>query len=238
MLKSLDLFSCIGCHAIGFERAGIGTAALCEAHEWRRYRLREQFPDTEIFEDVRTIPTKKADIVFGGPPCQRTSVAAAIHGKRDGESLWPYMLKAGINAGAKWIVVEQPPGNSEWERAVSRDLCAAGFHVARLEYGAGDVGAPYPRRRVYIVGCTSLSRLEIAWKAVPSEIESVKRSANARAAWCPNILSTLPVVAVDAGEMDRGEKSRERKQWIEALGDSNPPEMAEVLGRAIVRAEM
>lgn len=238
MLKSLDLFSCIGCHAIGFERAGIETAALCEVNEWRRTRLKEQFPGTEIYEDVRTVPTTKANVVFGGPPCQRTSVAAAIHGKRDGESLWPYMLKAGLDAGAEWIVVEQPPGNAEWEAAVSRDLCAAGFHVARLEYGASDVGAVYPRRRVYTLACTSLSRLEVAWSAVPSEIESVKRAANARAAWCPDILATLPVVAIDAGEMDRGEMSRERKQWIEALGDSNPPEMAEVIGRAIVRAEM
>ncbi|WP_297842991.1 DNA cytosine methyltransferase [uncultured Roseibium sp.] len=235
-MKSLDLFSCIGCHAIGFERAGFETAALCEVDEWRRERLRELFPDTEIFEDVRTIRPTKADVVFGGPPCQRTSVAAAIHGYRDGESLWPYMLKAGIDAGTEWFVVEQPTGNAEWERAVSADLCAAGFHVARLEFGACDVGAVYPRRRVYIMACTSLSRLEVAWAAVPSEIESVKRAANARAAWSPDILATLPVVAIDAGEMDRGEKSRERKQWIEALGDSNPPEMAEVLGRAIMRA--
>jgi hypothetical protein len=36
--------------------------------------------------------------------------------------------------------------------------------------------------------------------------------------------------------MDRGERSRERKEWIEALGDSNPPEMAEVIGRAIIAA--
>lgn len=236
MLKSLDLFSCIGCHAIGFERAGFETAALCEVNEWRRAKLKERFPNTEIYKDVRTVPATKADVVFGGPPCQRTSVAAAIHGKRDGESLWPYMLKAGLDAGAEWFVVEQPPGNSEWERAVSADLCAAGRHVARLEFGAGDVGAPYPRRRVYIMACTSLSRLEVSWSAVPSQIEWVKRAANARAAWCPDILATLPVVAIDAGEMDRGEKSRERRQWIEALGDSNPPEMAEVLGRAIMRA--
>jgi len=33
--------------------------------------------------------------------------------------------------------------------------------------------------------------------------------------------------------MDRG-RSRGRRERIEALGDSNPPEMAEVIGRAII----
>jgi hypothetical protein len=44
------------------------------------------------------------------------------------------------------------------------------------------------------------------------------------------------VDARSAGEFDRGQASRERREWIEALGDSNPPHMAEAIGRAIVRA--
>ena len=235
-MRSFDLFSCIGCHAKGFERAGFETVALCESNPWRRERLKEQWPGVPIYDDVRTPVTLQADAVFGGPPCQQTSVASAVHGYRSGDSLFPYMLAAGLRAGAEWIVVEQPPGNAEWEATVSGGLCEAGYHVARLEFGACDVGAPYPRRRVYLVGCTSLPRLEVAWSAVPREIAEVARAANARAAWCPDQLSALPVVARDAGEMDRGERSRERKEWIEALGDSNPPEMAEVIGRAIMSA--
>lgn len=235
-MRSLDLFSCIGCHAKGFERAGFETVALCESNPWRRARLREQWPETPIYDDVRTPRQFKADAVFGGPPCQATSVAAAVHGNRSGDSLFPYMLAAGLRAGAEWIVVEQPPGNAKWEAAVSGDLCEAGYHVGRLEFGACDLGAPYPRRRVYLMACTSLPRLEVAWSAVPQEIERVSRAADARAAWCPRQLAALPVVARDAGEMDLGERSRERKEWIEALGDSNPPEMAEVIGRAIVAA--
>jgi DNA (cytosine-5)-methyltransferase 1 len=235
-MRALDLFSCVGCHARGFERAGFETVALCELNPWRRARLREQWPDTPIYDDVEQPVPYKADVVVGGPPCQRTSVAAAVHGYRSGDSLFPYMLAAGLRAGAEWFVVEQPPGNADWEAAVSRDLCGAGYHVARIEFGACDVGAPYPRRRVYLVACASLPRLEVAWAAVPSQIERVKRAADARAAWCPDQLAALPVVARDAGEMDRGERSRERREWIEALGDSNPPEMAEVIGRALMAA--
>jgi DNA (cytosine-5)-methyltransferase 1 len=236
-MRSLDLFSCVGCHARGFERAGFETVALCEINPWRRARLKEQWPDTPIYDDVRQPIAIKADIIVGGPPCQRTSVAAAVHGYRTGDSLWPSMLARGLDAGAEWFVVEQPPGNAAWEAAVSGDLSGAGYHVARLEFGACDVGAPYPRRRVYLVACTSLPRLEVAWAAVPSQIAAVKRAADARAAWCPDQLAALPVVARDAGEMDRGERSRERREWIEALGDSNPPEMAEVIGRALIEAE-
>lgn len=233
-MRSLDLFSCIGAHALGFHRAGIETVALCEDKPWRRDVLARNFRGIKIYDDVRTIDPPEAEIVFGGPPCQKTSVAAAIHGKRSGESLWSFMLDVGIAAGAEWIVVEQPTGNKAWERTVQEDLARASYFVARVEFAASDVGAPYPRRRVYTMGCTSLSRLEVAWRSVPSAIKAVARAADARADWCPDKLATLPVVARDAGDMDRGPRSAYRQEAIDALGDSNPPHMAEVIGRAIM----
>ena len=234
-MMCLDLFSCIGCHAIGFHRAGIQTAAFCEARPERRAVLANHFPGVPIYDDVRTIRAGAADVVFGGPPCQQTSVAAAIHGKRTGESLWVYMLAAAQHVGAEWVVVEQPPGNADWEAEVAADLQRAGFHSARVEFAACDVGAPYQRRRVYILACASLPRLAVAWGSVPRSIERVARSADARGAWNPDKLGLLRVDARSAGEMDRT-ASAIRKQRIEALGDSNPPEMAEVIGRSIMAA--
>jgi site-specific DNA-cytosine methylase len=143
------------------------------------------------------------------------------------------MLGLGIGSCAEWIVVEQPPGNAAWEAQVSDDLSRSGYHVSRSEFGACDVGAPYLRRRVFLVACTSLPRLEIAWRSIPSEIECVKRAADARGDWSPDQLATLPVDAWSAGE-----SGRERRERIEALGDSNPPHMAEVIGRAIMIAAL
>jgi len=234
-MRVLDLFSCIGNHKRGFDRAGdFETVAFVEASAWRRAKLAEFFPGIPIHDDVRTFraPRGTADIVVGGPPCQRTSVAAAIHGYRDGQSLWPEMFRIGLDVGAEWFVVEQPTGNEEWEADVARDLAGAGYHSARLEFEGRDVGTPYERRRVFILACTSLPRLEVAWKAGPSAIERVKRAADARGTWDPSLLRTLPVDARSAGEFGRG-ASRERTEWIEALGDSNPPEMAEVIGLCI-----
>lgn len=235
-MRALDLFSCIGCHAEGFRRAGIETVAFCESRPERRTVIAQHFPEVPIHDDVRNYwPVMLADIVIGGPPCQRTSVAAAIHGYRTGESLWPYMLHIGLCSGADWIVVEQPPGLSPWEAEVSRSLSQAGRHVARFEFGACDVGAPYLRRRVFLVACTSLSRLEVARDALPSAIECVKRAADARGDWDPDKLAALRVDARSAGEMDTG-TSRGRRERIEALGDSNPPHMAEAIGIAITQA--
>lgn len=208
---------------------------LCEIDASRRATLARHFPSVPIERDVHQYAPPEADIVFGGPPCQETSVAAAVHGKRSGASLWPEMHRIGIDARAEWIVVEQPPGHKTWEAQVCADLSRSGYHVAKLEFGAHDIGAPYPRRRVYLLACTSLPRLEVAWKAGPSAIDSVKRSANARGAWDTRKLCTLRVDAKSAGEMDSA-RSAERKARIEALGDSNPPEMAEVIGRCILEA--
>ena len=231
----IDLFSCVGCHAVGFERAGLPKLkAMVELCGYRRAVLAGNFPGTPIHDDVRNFQPPTADVVFGGPPCQETSVAAAVHGKRTGRSLWSEMLRIGIAAKAKWIVVEQPPGNPAWEAEACGDLSDHRFPCARIECGACDGGAPYIRRRVYFLACTSLPRLEVAWSEGPQAIERVARAADARGAWDPRKLAPLRVDACSAGEVDRGKKSRRRKERIEALGDSNPPEMAEVIGHCLL----
>lgn len=57
MIRVLDFFSCIGCHAIGLGRVGsFETVAFCESNPWRRARLAERFPGIPIDEDVRNAP--------------------------------------------------------------------------------------------------------------------------------------------------------------------------------------
>jgi site-specific DNA-cytosine methylase len=235
-MKALDLFSCIGCHAIGFDRAGIETVGFCEFNPWRQERIAELFPGKPIHDDVRTFAGIPSDIVIGGPPCQATSVAAASSGKRTGATLWPEMLRIVVNTSPEWVVVEQPPGNAGWEAQVYSDLSGAGYHVGRFEFGACDIGAPFLRRRVFVVACTVFERLAIAWSEIPRQVAEGRRTADARGDWDAGKLASLPVDARSAGEFDRGPASRERREWIEALGDSNPPHMVEAIGRAIVAA--
>lgn len=232
-MRVLDVFSCIGFHHLGLSRAGpFETVAFCETNERRRQQLARQYPGIPIHDDIRTLPAIPADIIFGGPPCQRTSVGAAIHGHRNGASLWPHMLCAGLDSAVEWFVVEQPSGNAAWETQVTNHLCRAGYHVARLEFGACDVGAPYPRRRVYLIACTSLPRLEVAWSARARAIEQAKRSALARGDWHPD---SIPTFDLDTW---RSEDVLDRREAIEALGDSNPPAMAEVIGHMLAAASL
>lgn len=238
MLRVLDLFSCIGCHAIGLHSAGaFSTAQFVEINPYRQSVLATRFGGIPIHGDVRTYRGKpgSADVVIGGPPCQRTSKASAIHGYRTGASLWPEMRRVCNDVRPEWIVVEQPHGNAEWEAEVSEDLRRDGYHSARLEFEARDLGAPYERRRVFVVANPRLSRLALAWQAGPREIDRLKRAAAARAYWSPDQLFSGRVDALSAGEMVRSE-SRLRRERIEALGDSNPPVMMEVIGRAILAA--
>jgi hypothetical protein len=85
---------------------------------------------------------------------------------------------------------------------------------------------------VFILACTSLARLEIARAQVPREIDHVARAADARGDWDPGQLAALGVDAGSAGELDRSVSALRRERM--ALGDSDPPHMAEVIGRAIM----
>jgi DNA (cytosine-5)-methyltransferase 1 len=231
-VRVLDLFSCIGGHALGLEAAGpFRTVRFCEFNPQRRAYVRAMHPGVPVHDDVRTLQGRRgeADLIFGGPPCQRTSKAAAIHGYRSGQSLWPDMLRIGLDVGVEWFVVEQPPGNQAWEAAVSHDLAAAGYHTARAEFAACDLGAPHIRRRVFILANPCLERLALAWSAIPSEIERFKGSAAAGNHWLEGPPRTLRVAN---GISHWGD----RNAAVEAIGDSNPPGMATVIGRAVMRA--
>jgi len=227
----LDIFSCVGGHALGLHAAGdFRTVAFCEFNPQRQELLRHQFPGVPVHGDVRTLRAERgqADMLIGGPPCQRTSVGAAITGNRTGETLWPEMLRLADELACEWIVVEQPPGNAAWEAAVARDLAGAGYFSARAEFSAADLGAPHIRRRVFILANPCVSRLALAWSAIPSEIERFARSAAAGNHWIEGPPRALRVANGVSHWLDRNAA-------VEAIGDSNPPGMATVIGRAILR---
>lgn len=233
MLRVLDLFSCVGGHALGLHRAGpFQTIAFVERDAWRRQVIAHHFPGVPIHDDVCAYHGERgsADVLVGGPPCQRTSVAAAIHGKRTGESLWPEMRRIAGEVEPGWIVIEQPPGNAAWEAEVAGDLAGLGYHVARFELSAAGLGAPHIRRRVFTLAHRDLSRLEVARAAGPREAERVARGAADGNVWAAGVPGDLRVADGLPARLDR-------RARIEAIGDSNPPVMMTVVGRAILAAE-
>lgn len=233
MLRVLDLFSCIGGHALGLHAVGcFETIAFVEKNEWRRRILAHHFPDRPIVDDVREYIGEhgEADLVVGGPPCQGTSVAAAIQGKRTGNTLWPEMGRIVGRIEPSWVVVEQPPGNAQWEAEVTGDLEELGYHAARVDISAAELGAPHLRRRLFILANRDLSRLQIAREARSSAIVGLTWGAAARNPWRKGVPGDLRVADGVPGGLDRRER-------IEALGDSNPPIMMTAIGMMIRDAE-
>jgi len=230
MLRVLDLFSGIGGLSLGFERAGLTTVAFCEIDMRCRNVLAFHWPGIPCYLDARAMPSVEADVVAGGPPCQRTSVAAAIHGKRTGETLWPAMRSLLARSGASRAVVEQPPGNKAWEAAVQADLEADGLGVSRHVIAACQVGGVNPRRRVFLVADRDRKRLALARQSLASALDRFARGGFAGDHWSADNARAVRVVDGVPGGLDRAARIRQ-------LGNSVIPQVAEIIGRAILEAE-
>lgn len=233
-LRVLDLFSGIGGFSLGLERAGMRTVAFCEIDPFCRAVLAKHWPAVPCYESVGTVTADRlaadgiaADVVCGGPPCQRTSVAAAISGNRTGETLWPEMARVVAVARPQWVAVEQPAGNAEWGSQVKDDLARLGFHSAGLKRSARDRGAPHIRRRVFIVAhpvrerCDAVARFADALSHEPGPWPSPPRGA-----WQSRSSRDRRVDDGLSGWVDR----------LRTLGNAVVPQIPELIGRAIVAA--
>jgi DNA (cytosine-5)-methyltransferase 1 len=228
MLRLLDLFSGIGGFSLGLERSGtFKTVAFCEIDPFCRRVLACHWPEVPCYSEVRNLPVIEADALCGGPPCQKTSVAAAIHGNRTGETLWPAMRDVAARGGFQWIIVEQPAGNVMWERQVARDLADLGFHHARLERSARNRGAPHSRRRVFFVANPVRQRCEaVARFAKASTADPLAWPAPPRGAWQSSGAGNRRMDDGLSGWVDR----------LRALGNAVVPQIPEMIGRAIAEA--
>ncbi len=157
-LKVLDLFSGIGGFSLGLEAVGpFRTIAFCEREPFCQAVLRKHWPDTPIFDDVRTIPTDRlgrVDIIVGGFPCQPWSQAGQRRGAEDDRDLWPEMARLIEELRPRWLVgenvhgfVNQPMG---LERSLS-DLESLGYQAVPFIIPACAVDAPHRRDRVWII---------------------------------------------------------------------------------------
>jgi site-specific DNA-cytosine methylase len=153
----LSLFSGIGAHDLGLERAGMRTVAFCESDPWCRAVLAKHWPGVPRFDDVRALAGSDVpgpvDLVTGGFPCQDISSAGrrqGLGGKRSG--LWFEYLRLVQELRPLWVVAE----NVSVLRARGFDDVAAGleengYAVWPVVVGAWAVGAPHRRERVWIV---------------------------------------------------------------------------------------
>lgn len=276
MIQVVDLFSCVGCHRLGWEMAEqIKSARLppedflltfvprhvtllhCESRPFRRRVLEARWPETPVYTDVRYLhPSVVHDhyvsltapvAVVGGPPCQNTSSVSRISGSLTNESLVEHQVRLAAGLEAEWCVVEQPANTPVWEEAAVAALTGRGYYVGRLEFSASDLGSPYQRRRVYLLACSERRRLEVAVDAAEGALETVRAATPTEApgrGWMPDHLGGIRVDVERTSRVDSTgrlvvgrDRGSDRRDRMEALGDSNPPEMMAVVALCLMAAD-
>ena len=160
-MRVLSLFSGVGLHDLGLERAGFQIAAQVENDPFCRAVLTTHWPEVPRFDDVRTVSADafrsagvgRVELVTGGFPCQDISVAgkgAGLDGARSG--LWHEMRRIVCEVRPDWVLAENVPRlRTLGADQVLADLDALGYSCWPLVVGAVHAGAPHRRLRVWIV---------------------------------------------------------------------------------------
>lgn len=170
MLSHFSLFSGIGGIDLAAEWAGFKTVGMCEIDKFCQQVLDKHWPDVPKWGDVFELTGKEIietcgeiDLLSGGFPCQPFSTAGKRQGEKDERYLWPEMLRIIREVRPRWILGENVRGllsidNNRIFGTILKDLAESGYRVGWLCYGAGDVGAPHRRERVFIVAYSQGSR--------------------------------------------------------------------------------
>ena len=174
-MRILSLFSGIGAHDLGLERAGMTIAGQCECDPWCLAVLGKHWPKVPRFDDVRALTGElvaqvcgRVDLVTGGFPCTDISLAgkgAGLAGQHSG--LWHEMRRIVSEVRPAWVLAENVPAlRTRGADEVLEGLEALGYACWPLVVGAEDAGAPHRRRRVWIVAHTDSDALRLVEQRV------------------------------------------------------------------------
>lgn len=223
-MRILDCFSGIGGFSEGLERVGFSTGAFCEILPKCRAHLARRWPGVPIFDDVRKLTADRLgwrpDLIAAGFPCQPHSTAS--RGRKVAIDLWPELLRVIRECGPDWVAAENVPGIGYGGiDRVSRDLEDAGYSVWPFDI---DTALPQRQRGRYrIIWLAHANRNREPLLAQHAPVAVLRAVPRRRAS------DHTPPMGVDdglPGRMDR----------IHALGNAITPTIAELVGRAVMRA--
>ena len=106
------------------------------------------------------------DVVCGGIPCQPYSVAGDQKGNEDDRALWPEFARIVAECRPSLVFIENVPTfvTGGGFRPLGEELCRLGYELADPFFiGAGDIGAPHERQRVFILAYRDLDGSEDEW---------------------------------------------------------------------------
>ena len=165
MLNHLDLFSGIGGWTLGFHATEeIQTVGFCEIEKYPQQILKQHYPGTPIFEDVRKLDyeqlrtaglisdTQRIDILTCSYPCQPFSVAGKKRGEEDPRHLWPevHRLIRDDRIRPMYVLGENVGGHIRLGLdTVSEDMERCGYRWRCFSIEASCIGANHRRQRVW-----------------------------------------------------------------------------------------
>lgn len=222
MLTHLDLFSGIGGFSLGLEATGaFETVAFCEINKKCRTILAKHWPSVWIGEDIHELQGFDIDVITGGFPCQPYS--SASRGRANQPCLWAEMLRVVGESRPRWIIAENVPGlGLDGIDRICADLEGIGYTCWPLDVDTSPPGRSRGRRRFLIVAYTdSQSKSQRPFDA---QVASLSKA-------------TGPARADNAGAMGVANGLPNRVDRLRALGNAIVPQIATIIGHAIVSVE-
>jgi DNA (cytosine-5)-methyltransferase 1 len=247
----LSLFAGIGGLDLGLERAGLTTIGQVELNPWARTVLAKHWPTTPRHDDVRTTiewwrseERPHVHVIAGGFPCQDISNAGARAGITGPKSsLWGAMATAVRELRPEYVVIENVAALLvRGFDTVLADLHDLGFDAEWSVLSACSMGAPHTRERLFVLAHRNDERLQTGRpQRVHHDFEVVGRGgrdtehvhpvAESRRSPRGSHWSSEP--AVD--RMADGLSPELDRRRLFALGNAVVPQVAEVIGRRIMR---
>lgn len=216
-----SLFSGIGGIDLGLERAGMECRWQVECDPFCQDKLEKHWPRVARYGDIRKISgsdLEYVDVLAGGFPCQDVSLAGERAGIEEGtrSGLWFEFARIIGELRPRFVLIENFPGvlaNGPMRRVLG-DLSALGFDAEWDCLSACQFGAPHPRERVFIVAYPNGESK--VWPAEPW----AERHSWAIEPRMARVANGIP------NRMDR----------VRVLGNAVVPQVAEWVGRQIMRA--
>ena len=238
-MNVLSLFAGIGGLELGLERAGITVVGQVEIDPWCRRVLAKHWPDVPRHDDVRTAAEwwqseerPNIDLVAGGPPCQPFSGAGRSSGASDDRNGWPWFLDVVRTVRPRYVIAENadellsPRFHQEFSEILVT-LADLGFAVEWDVVSACALGAPHPRRRLFLVAYPDSEHGKARLgTGTGRALQGIDRN---QGAWSDRIIGSLETSRSDDRETDGS-----ARRMVEAGGNAVVPAVGESIGRLLM----
>jgi len=161
-----SLFSGIGGIDLGLERAGMEVKWQSEIDAYCSKVLAKKWPEVTNYGDITQIDwseVENVDVICGGFPCQPFSVAGKKLGTADKRWLWPEFHNAICELRPRFVLVENVPGllMGGGINTVLGDLAEVGYDAEWETIPAAAFGAPHLRYRIFLLAYSQRNELRI-----------------------------------------------------------------------------